>query len=38
MDTVYEYIKAFIIGGLLCVIGQLLIDYRRMGTCPTMAR
>lgn len=30
MDTVYEYIKAFIIGGLLCVIGQLLIDYTKM--------
>ena len=30
MDTVYEYAKAFIIGGLLCVIGQLLIDYTKL--------
>lgn len=30
MDTVYEYAKAFVIGGLLCVIGQLLIDYTKM--------
>lgn len=30
MDTVYEYAKAFVIGGLLCVIGQLLIDYTKL--------
>ena len=26
MDTVSEFIKAFVIGGLICVIGQILID------------
>lgn len=30
MDIIYEYVKAFIIGGLLCVVGQLLIDYTKM--------
>lgn len=30
MDTIYEYAKAFIVGGLLCVVGQLLIDYTKM--------
>ena len=30
METLYEYAKAFVIGGLLCVIGQLLIDYTKM--------
>lgn len=30
METVYEYAKSFVIGGLLCVIGQLLIDYTKM--------
>lgn len=30
MDTLYEYIKAFAIGGILCVIGQLLIDYTKL--------
>ena len=25
-----EYIKAFIIGGLLCLIGQILIDYTKL--------
>ena len=30
MDTLYEYAKAFVIGGLLCVIGQLLIDYTKL--------
>ncbi len=26
MDIVWEYIKAFLVGGLLCLIGQVLID------------
>lgn len=30
METVFEYAKVFIIGGLLCVIGQLLIDYTKL--------
>lgn len=25
-----EYLKAFLIGGLLCVIGQILIDYTKL--------
>ncbi len=25
-----EFVKAFIVGGLICVIGQLLIDYTRL--------
>ena len=25
-----DYIKAFIVGGLICVIGQLLIDYTKL--------
>ena len=25
-----EYLKAFLIGGLICVIGQLLIDYTKL--------
>ena len=27
MDILFEYIKAFAVGGALCVFGQLLIDY-----------
>ena len=27
MEVFWEYGKAFLVGGLLCVIGQLLIDY-----------
>ena len=27
MSVIYEYIKAFVFGGLLCLIGQLLVDY-----------
>ena len=27
MDVLIEYLKAFVVGGLICVIGQLLIDY-----------
>lgn len=30
MDTFLMYIKAFAVGGLLCVIGQLLIDYTKL--------
>lgn len=25
-----EYIKAFVVGGLICVVGQLLIDYTKL--------
>ena len=25
-----EYVKAFVIGGLICVVGQLLIDYTKL--------
>ena len=30
MDLLFEYIKAFAVGGALCVFGQLLIDYTRL--------
>ena len=30
MDMLLQYAKAFLVGGLLCVIGQLLIDYTRL--------
>jgi stage V sporulation protein AE len=30
VEILAEYGKAFLIGGLLCVIGQLLIDYTRL--------
>ena len=30
MDIILEYAKAFVVGGLLCVIGQLLIDYTKL--------
>lgn len=30
MDLLFPYLKAFAVGGLLCVIGQLLIDYTRL--------
>ncbi len=30
MDTLYTYLKAFAVGGLLCAIGQLLIDYTKL--------
>ena len=29
-ETLIEYLKAFAVGGMLCVIGQLLIDYTRL--------
>ncbi|HBS57929.1 MAG TPA: stage V sporulation protein AE, partial [Firmicutes bacterium] len=25
-----EYVKAFVVGGLICVVGQLLIDYTKL--------
>ena len=34
MNLLFEYVKAFAVGGALCVFGQLLIDY----TKPTPAR
>ena len=30
MDMLLSYLKAFAVGGLLCAIGQLLIDYTRL--------
>ena len=30
MDVLLQYLKAFAVGGLLCVIGQLLIDYTKL--------
>ena len=30
MDTFLEYLKAFAVGGVLCVIGQLLIDKTKL--------
>ena len=30
MEVFWEYGKAFLVGGLLCVIGQLLIDYTKL--------
>ena len=30
MDTVIEYVKAFLVGGLFCVIGQILIDKTKL--------
>ena len=30
MALLWEYAKAFLVGGALCVIGQLLIDYTRL--------
>lgn len=30
MDIFLEYVKAFIVGGLFCVIGQLLIDLTKL--------
>ena len=30
MEIVLSLIKAFIVGGLICVVGQLLIDYTRL--------
>lgn len=30
MEVFWEYGKAFLVGGILCVIGQLLIDYTKL--------
>ena len=30
MDSFFEYLKAFAVGGVLCIIGQLLIDYTKL--------
>lgn len=30
MDIFFDHLKAFAVGGLLCVIGQLLIDYTKL--------
>lgn len=30
MELLWEYGKAFLVGGALCVLGQLLIDYTRL--------
>ncbi len=30
MDTVFNILKAFLVGGLICVAGQLLIDYTKL--------
>ena len=30
MDMIWEYIKAFLVGGALCAIGQVLIDYTKL--------
>ncbi|MBR6785267.1 MAG: stage V sporulation protein AE [Clostridia bacterium] len=30
MEIVYELIKAFVVGGIICLIGQILIDLTKM--------
>ena len=30
MEVFMEYLKAFVVGGLICVIGQLLIDHTKL--------
>ena len=30
MDMLWEYLKAFLVGGALCAIGQVLIDYTKL--------
>ena len=30
MEMLFEYVKAFAVGGALCVFGQLLIDYTKL--------
>lgn len=30
MDVLFGYLKAFAVGGLLCLVGQLLIDYTKL--------
>ncbi len=31
-----EYLKAFLVGGLLCLIGQILIDYTKLTPAPIL--
>ena len=30
MDMLMEYLKAFVVGGIFCVIGQLLLDFTKL--------
>ena len=30
METFMEYLKAFVVGGLICVVGQILIDKTKL--------
>ncbi len=30
MEMLGDYLKAFVVGGLLCIVGQLLIDYTKL--------
>ena len=30
MEVFYEYLRAFLVGGALCVVGQLLIDFTKL--------
>lgn len=30
MDMVFDYIKCFLVGGAICLVGQLLIDYTKL--------
>ena len=30
MEVFMEYLKAFVVGGLICVVGQLLIDHTKL--------
>ena len=30
METILQYVKAFLVGGTLCLIGQILIDRTRL--------
>lgn len=30
MDILFDYLKAFIVGGLFCAVGQVLIDYTKL--------
>lgn len=30
MEMIFEYLRAFLVGGILCAIGQVLIDYTKL--------
>ncbi len=30
MEVLFEYLKAFLVGGVICAIGQVLIDYTKL--------